>query len=185
MIQSTSQTILLLFIVIFCFTTGLSSAEIYQWTDDNGKTVFSDAPPKHKDATTIDIKGTEKSGTRFATPKQVKSIERDAAQPPRQTRTPPQQIDAHCRRYVSDLNKVEIYLEHSNSPRDQHKANDLRKLIAKECSPEQLAKKFDDWRCKHYREDLNKTEIFLEHANSPRDQRKADDLRKQIARECK
>jgi hypothetical protein len=180
-----NQTALLLFIVIFCCATGQSSAEVYQWTDDSGKTVFGDNPPKNKQATPIDIQNTEKSGTRFATPNQVKSIERQTAQPSPQKHESKKTVDAHCRRYISDLNKVEIFLEHSNSPRDQHRANDLRKLIEKECSAEQLAKKFDDWRCKRYRQDLNKTEIFLEHTNNPRDQRKAEDLRKQIARECK
>lgn len=174
-----------LFVVIFCTAWGVSTAEIYQWTDDSGKTVFGDSPPKNKVATPVDIPSTEKSGTRFATPAQVKNLEREASQPAVQTRPPEKRIDAQCRRHISDLNKVEIYLEHSNSPRDQHKANDLRKLIEKECNPEQLAKKFDDWRCKRYREDLNKTEIFLEHTNNPRDERKAEDLRKQIARECR
>jgi hypothetical protein len=179
------HTKLFLFIVIYCAACGLSPAEIYQWTDKHGNTVFGDKPPKHKDATSVDIDVIENSGTQFATPNQVKSIEREAAQPSRQKRVSKQPVDAHCRRYISDLNKVEIYLEHSNSPRDQQKASDLRKLIKRECSAEQLAQKYDDWRCKRYKEDLTKTEIFLEHANSPRDQRKADDLRKQIARECR
>jgi hypothetical protein len=183
-VTSKARIFFILF-VNFCLPVTPGLAEVYQWTDENGNTVFGDAPPKNKNATSVDIKNLEKSGTRFATPSQVKSIERDAAKLPRQKREPKKPVDAHCRRYISDLNKVEIYLEHSNSPRDQHKANDLRKLIEKECSPEQLAKKFDDWRCKRYREDLNKTEIFLTHSNSPRDQRKAEDLRKQIARECK
>ena len=176
---------LFLLICIYCAACGLSAAEIYQWTDKHGNTVFGDAPPKHKDATTIDIPSTEKSGTRFATPAQVKNLEREANRPKPQTRPEQPRIDAQCRRHISELNKVEIFLEHTNSPRDQHKANDLRKLIERECSPEQLTKKFDDWRCQRYREDLSKTEIFLERSNNPRDERKAERLRKQIARECR
>lgn len=176
---------LFLSIFIYCAACGLSPAEIYQWTDKNGNTVFGDSPPKNKAATPVDIQNTETSGTRFATPTQVESLEREASRPSTQPRQPQQRIDGQCRRYISELNKVEIYLEHSNSPRDQHKANDLRKLLKKECSPEQLAKKFDDWRCKRYREDLSKTELFLEHSNNPRDERKAEGLRKQIARECR
>ena len=180
-----TRTKLFLFIVICSAACTPALAEIYQWTDKHGNTVFGDSPPKNKDATSIDIPNTEKSGTRFASPAQVKELEHEAKNPSPKPQPKQARVDAQCRRYLSELNKVELFLEHTNSPRDQHKANDLRKLIEKECSKEQLAQKFDDWRCQRYREDLSKTELFLEHSNNPRDERKAERLRQQIARECR
>ncbi len=163
-----------------------SLAEVYRWKDDNGKTVFGDTPPKDKTSIAVPISNTENTGTQFATPQQIKNIERDAAS--RQQFTQPRatkRIDSHCRRYISQLNKIEIFLEHTRGPRDQQKAQDLRNIIKKECSNKLLSQKFDDYRCKRYRNDVSRIDIFLEHTNSPRDQQKAQDLRKQISRECR
>lgn len=159
-------------------------AEVYRWKDEKGRIVFGDAPPKDKKTTAISIENTENSGTQFATPESIRDVKQGAMH--RQQKKPETtiRVDSHCRRYLSDLNKVEIYLEHTNSPRDQQKARDLRKLIKRECNKDLLSQKFSDSYCRHYREKLSKTEIFLEHTNTPRDQNKAKDLRKQIAREC-
>jgi len=166
-------------------STASSSADVYRWTDDNGKVVFGDTPPKDKTTTAVDIKNTEKSGTQFATPEQTKDIERDAQN--RRSQSAPtshQRVDPYCRRYVSELNKIEIFLEHTVTTLDQHKARDLRKLIKKECGKNVLTKKFDDGSCTRYRKELSKTKIFLEHSPNPRDEHKVKDLEKQIAREC-
>ena len=166
-------------------STAISSADVYRWIDDNGKVVFGDTPPKNKTTTTVDIKNTEDSGTQFATPDQTKDIERDAQNRRSQNAsTSHKRIDGYCRQYVSELNKIEIFLEHTVTTRDQRKAHDLRKLINKECGDNVLMKKFDDASCTRYRKELSKTEIFIEHSPSPRDERKVKDLKKQIAREC-
>ncbi len=183
-------TILLLCAFILCITIEPGQAGVYRWKDDNGKTVFGDTPPKNKTATAVSIENTKNSGTQFATPEQTKNIERDArnrqhkkvTSASRQSRN---NIDSYCRRYISELNKVEIYLQHTDTQRDQLKARDLRKLITKECAGNMLTKKFDDARCTRYRKDLSKTEIFLEHTSNPRDEQKVKDLQKQIARECR
>lgn len=159
-------------------------AEVYRWKDDRGQIIFGDAPPKDKASTAIKIENTKKSGTQFAAPGLVKNIEQEAAQQRQNKPAPVKRIDPHCRRYISELNKIEIFLEHSNNPRDQQKARDLHKLIKRECSDDLLIQKFDDSHCKYYRENLSKTEIFLEHTRSQRDRNKAIDLRKQISREC-
>lgn len=159
-------------------------AEVYQWEDDKGQTVYGDTPPKDRSATVKNIEKTEESGTRFADPQSVKNFRQESArQRPVKTENT-KRADPYCRRYISQLNKVEIYLEHTNSPRDHQKAQDLRKLINRECSGKLQGQKFSDSYCDHYREDLKKTEIYLEHSHSPRDQNRANDLRKQIAREC-
>jgi len=179
--------ILLLCAFIFCITIEPGQAGVYRWKDDNGKTVFGDTPPKDKTATTVNIENTENSGTQFATPEQTKNIERDAKNR-RHKKVPSasrNNIDSYCRRYISELNKVEIYLQHTDTQRDRLKARDLRKLITKECAGNVLTKKFDDARCTRYRKDLSKTEIFLEHTPNPRDEQKVKDLQKQIARECR
>jgi len=93
-------------------------------------------------------------------------------------------IDSHCRGYVSQLNKIEIYLQHTPTDLDRQKANDLRKLIKIECGKQVLSQKHDDWQCKRYRTDLTKAEIFHEHTPTPRDEQKIKDLKKQIAHEC-
>ncbi len=172
-----------------CMTTGLNQAEVYRWKDDNGKTVFADTPPKNKTATVVNIENTEKSGTQFATPDQVKNIERDtksrqleSSSASRRSRNP---IDSYCRRYISELNKIEIYLQHTDTQRDRLKARDLRKLIKKECDANVLTKKFDDARCIRYRRNLSKTKVFLEHSPNPRDEQKTKDLKKQVSRECR
>jgi hypothetical protein len=180
----------ILILLILCTAASLLAtdgiAEIYRWKDDNGKMVFGDTPPKNKTSTAITIEDTTNSGTTFANPGQVKNFERQAESPNRQSKPviPHDYIDSHCRNYVSQLNKVEIYLEHTKSPRDQQKALDLRKIIKMECGDKVLTQKFDDSRCRRYREDLTKTEIYLEHTHTRRDRHKVEDLRKQIALEC-
>jgi len=182
------QKQLLVVLLMLCMVTGLGQAEIYRWKDDGGKVVFGDTPPKNKAATAVNIENTENSGTRFATPSQVKSIEHDAknrqASNPAASRRNRTKIDSHCRRYISELNKVDIYLEHTDTPRDQLKARDLRKLIKKECGNKILTRKFDDRKCIGYRRKLSKTETFLEHTPNPRDEQQVRDLKKQLAREC-
>ena len=174
---------------MLCITIEPGQAEVYRWKDENGKIVFGDTPPSDKAATAVGIENTENSGTRFATPDQVKDIERDAKshrrKNPLASRQPGNNIDAHCRQYISELNKVDIYLQHTNTRRDQLKARDLRKLIKKECADDVLTQKFDDRKCASHRRKLSKVEIFLEHTSSPRDEQKAKDLKKQIARECR
>jgi hypothetical protein len=175
---------LLLFPPIFLFVANPVLAEVYQWQDEKGQTVFGDMPPKNKSVSVKNIESSADSGTRFADPEAVKNFNQKASQSRQLKTDQPERIDPFCRRYISQLNKVEIYLQHTKSPRDRQKAEDLRKLINRECSDNLHAQKFSDSYCDRYREDLKKTEIFLEHSNSPRDQNRADDLRKQIAREC-
>ena len=161
-------------------------AEVYQWKDDRGKIVFGDTPPKDKAATAVTINNTGKSGARFATPGQVKDIEYSAEARERQSQSAARNnVDSHCRNYVSELNKIEIFLQHTPTDLDQQKAKDLRKLIKIECDNKVLSQKHDDWQCKRYRTDLTKAEIFLEHTPTKRDQQKVKDLKKQIARECR
>lgn len=172
-------------IVIFCIISSSSLADVYRWKDDSGKIVFGDSPPKNKTATTVTIDETKNSGTQFATPGQVQNFKHDAAVRPRLNKTiTPQRVDPHCRNYISQLNQVEIYLEHTVTKRDQQKSIDLRKLIKKECGKNVLSRKFDDSQCTRHRESLSKLEIYLEHTVTPRDQQKAKDLRQQIIREC-
>lgn len=172
-------------IIILCAVISPSLAEVYRWKDDSGKIVFGDRPPKNKSTTTIEIDNTKNSGAQFASPGQVDNFKRDAETRSNQNmpsvRSP---IDSHCRTYVSQLNQIEIYLEHTVTQRDQQKARDLRKLIKKECGNTILTQKFDDSRCARYREDLSKLDIYLEHTITKRDQQKAIDLRQQIAHEC-
>jgi len=186
--QAQQLTILILCVFILGIMAEPGQAGVYRWKDDNGKTVFGDSPPRDRTATAVSIENTEKSGTQFATPGQVKGIEHDArnreyksSSTSRQSRN---NVDPYCRRYISELNKVEIYLQHTDTQRDQLKARDLRKLIKKECDGNVLTQKFDDARCIRYRKELSKTEIFLEHSSNPRDEQKVIDLKKQIAREC-
>lgn len=171
--------------MVLCITTDPALAEVYQWKDDNGNPVFGDQPPKDKTSTAVSIKNTENTGAQFASPNQTKDIERNTTTRKHATQLTTARIDAHCRSYLSQLNKVEIFLGHTNSPRDQHKAQDLRTLIKKECGNALLTQKFDDSRCQQYRRDLSQTEIFLEHTSTRRDQQKVKDLRQQIARECR
>ena len=166
-----------------------SYAEVYRWVDQHGNVVFGDKPPKeHEDsAEAVTIDTTEQSGTRFASPNQIKNFEDDAQnrQPNVSDTTPDRRMDSRCRNYISQLNKIEIYLEHTRTARDEQKAADLRKLINKECGDHIRYQKHDDWQCQRYREDLNKAEIYFEHTPSERDRHKIEDLRKQITRECR
>jgi Domain of unknown function (DUF4124) len=174
-----------LLLVVLYSLTDVGMAEVYRWTDDSGKVVFGDKPPKDKNATTVNIQNTQKSGTQFANPAQVKNFERSTTQSHPAQPAPAKRIDSDCRRYISQLNKVEVFLEHTNSPRDQLKARDLRKLIKRSCDNARLTQKFSDGYCNRYRRNLRKTEVFLQHTDSPRDRQKLKDLQKQIVRECK
>lgn len=162
-----------------------NAADVYQWTDDNGKTVFGDTPPQNKVATPVHIGNTKNSGAQFAKPAQVKDFERSANKVRPKKAASKKKIDADCRRYISQLNKVEIFLEHTDSPRDQLRARDLRKLIKKSCGKTRKIQKFSDSYCHRYQKKLRETTIFLEHTSNPRDEQKVVDLKKQIARECK
>lgn len=180
--RTSRSAFLILCILLLSAATG--TAGVYRWTDDNGTVIFGDTPPKDKTATAVRIENTKKSGATFANPKQIKSFERYAAKPHRNKPKPKKKISTDCRRYISKLNKVEIFLEHTDSPRDQLKARDLRRLAKKYCGATRLTQKFSDSYCNRYQKNLNKTEIFLEHTSSPRDEQKAKDLKSQIAREC-
>jgi hypothetical protein len=171
--------------LIFCIASSPSLAEVYRWKDDSGKIVFGDTPPKDKTATAITIENTEDSGAQFATPGQVKLIEQKAENRRQESNLPTRtHIDSHCRGYVSQLNKIEIYLQHTPTNLDQQKASDLRKLIKIECGNQVLSQKYNDWQCQRYRTDLNKAEIFHQHTPTPRDEQKIKDLKTQIAHEC-
>lgn len=180
--QKLLRIFLLFCILIFIAIT--SAAEIYRWTDENGKVIFGDKPPRGKTATAVRIENTKNSGAQFASPAQIKNFERRAAQSRPLKAKPKKKVNADCRRYISKLNKVEIFLEHTNSPRDQLKARDLRKLAKGYCGNTRLTQKFSDAYCNNYRKKLNKTKIFLEHTSTSRDEQKVKDLQKQIAREC-
>lgn len=174
-----------LFIVILCISISPILAEVYRWKDDRGKIVFGDTPPKNKSTTTIDVDNTKNSGTQFASPDQVENFTRNNENRSTQNNSRSHQnIDSHCRNYISQLNKINIYLEHTVTKRDQQKASDLQKLIKRECGDKILTKRFNDSRCANYREDLSKLEIYLEHTITERDQQRANDLRQQINREC-
>lgn len=175
----------LLVIIILCAVTSSSLAEVYRWKDDNGKIVFGDSPPPNKTTTTININDIKDSGTQFAKPDQVSDFTRNAEKHSTQSKSNTRSnIDSHCRNYISQLNKVNIYLEHTVTKRDQQKAIDLRKLIKRECGNKILTQKFDDSRCTAYRVDLSKLEVYLTHTITKRDQQRASDLRQQITREC-
>lgn len=179
------KTARFLFILTLSVAASPALAEIYRWKDDSGKTVFGDTPPKDKTATAVIIENTEDSGAQFATPGQVKNIEQSAKNRQRQnTSSTSNNIDSHCRSYVSQLNKIEIFLQHTPTDLDQQKASDLRKLIKIECGNQVLSQKYNDRQCKRYRTDLTKAEIFLEHTPTLRDEQKIKDLKKQIAWEC-
>jgi len=170
---------------IFLLASTAAIAEVYRWTDDSGKVVFGDTPPKNKKATAVPIKNTENSGTQFAGPQQIRKL-KQSSDKHRQKKPPGKRnkISSFCRRYISQLNRVDLFLQHTDSPLDQQKARDLRKLIKQTCPANALKQKFDDGWCKRYRQKLRKTEIFLEHTDSPRDRQRVKDLRQQIAREC-
>ena len=183
--QPPLPTLLILCTFMLCITAELSQAEVFRWKDDNGKAVFGDTPPKDNTAIAVDIKNIEKSGARFATPDQMKDIENSAEARRRQRQAASQNTtDSHCRGYVSELNKIEIFLQHTPTDLDRQKAKDLRKLIKVECNNKVLTQKYDDWQCKRYRTDLTKAEIFLEHTPTTIDQQKIIDLKNQISREC-
>lgn len=174
-----------LLIVILCIPASPGMAEIYRWKDDSGKNVFGDTPPRDKTATAITIENTEDSGTQFATPEQIKLIEQNAKNSQRPSNASTRNtIDSHCRGYVSQLNKIEIYLQHTPTKLDQQKASDLRKLIKIECGNQILSQKYNDLQCDRYRTDLTRAEIFHQHTPTQRDQQKIKDLKAQIAQEC-
>lgn len=182
------MTRLAITLILSLLATHTAQAEVYRWVDEQGRVIFGDSPPKEKqaEAKRITIENTEKSGARFATPQQIKDYDQQSQA--RQVKKNPavanQRIDSRCRNYISQLNKVEIYLEHTPTVRDQQKARDLRKLINQECGDVGYQVKHDDAKCQRYRDDLSKAKIYLEHTPNARDQRKVKDLRTQINREC-
>ncbi len=187
------STVLILFVLLS--QMGIAHGEVYRWVDDNGNVVFGDSPPpslkKAKKLKPIVIETPTPTGTQFATPEQIQQMQDDAKTRQRTKSSAPNNIDTQCRTYISQLNKVEIYLEHTSTARDEQKAKDLRKLIKMECGPQALYANHryradkNDWRCKQYRENIAKIEIYLEHTPTDRDKQTAIDLRKQAARECR
>jgi len=173
-------------VLIFYLSSSALQAEVYRWINDRGEVVFGDAPPEGTKAEHISTEDAANTGMKFATPEQIEKL-RDDAREQGKARSNTGRTDpaaAYCQRYRSDLNKIEIYLEHTNSMQDVQKARDLRKLIKRECGSVNLSAGSTRSRCESYRQDLLKTQIYLEHTPNPRDQHKVEDLRKQIAREC-
>lgn len=171
-----------IFFITVLFYLGTVGAEVFRWTNEQGEVVYGDSPPNSTSTEAVPINDA-KSGTRFATEQQIKQLEQ--SRPPSNKKPKAKKMDSHCRKYVSQLNKTEIYLEHTYNERDAQKAKDLRKLIARECRADTLVVKHDDSRCGRYRQDLAKIEVYLEHTPTERDQQKAKDLQKQIKRECR
>lgn len=170
----------------FYLCSGFAHAEVYRWVNDRGETVFGDSPPKGTQADVVPVDTTVGRGMKFATPKQVEQFHNEA-QTQKKARSQSgvsSPSKSYCRRYQSDLNKIEIYLQHTYSIKDAEKARDLRKLIRRECSGVHLTAEDNRSRCNSYHQDMVKTEIYLEHTPNPRDKQKLKDLRKQIAREC-
>ena len=172
----------LLISLLFCTYIGTLQAEMYRWINDKGEVVYGDVPPKGTKAEVISADEVNNSGAKFATPEQIEKLREDIKKPPKIKKVT--QPDTHCRRYVSDLNKLEIYLEHTYTDLDAQKASDLRKLIKRECKDMKISSIDNSSRCKTYRQDLAKTKIHLEHTPNDRDKQKVIDLGKQIAREC-
>ncbi|HEB54950.1 MAG TPA: DUF4124 domain-containing protein [Gammaproteobacteria bacterium] len=182
-----TSPVFLWFILVFYFFSGQSCiAEVYRWTNDKGEIVFGDRPPKGVDVDIIPLKKAVGSGMEFATPEQIKKLHTDVQV---KKKTKPRAggtrlSKSYCQRYRSNLNKVEIYLQHTYNVQDAQKAQDLRKLIKRECNGITLSVEDNRSRCKSYRQELVRTEIYLEHTSTPRDRQKVNDLRKQIRREC-
>ncbi len=173
----------ILFVYLFM---GLPHAEVYRWLNDDGELIYGDKPPEGSRADAVPIENRAAQGMKFATPEQVEQFHTDA-QTRKKTEPAPGNSNlskSYCRRYRSDLNKIEIYLQHTYSVRDAQKASDLRKIIKRECSDINLSAEDNRSRCRSYHEEIVKTEIYLEHTPNPRDKQKVKDLRKQIAREC-
>jgi len=173
-------------VISSCFFPAAVSAEVYRWINDRGEVVFGDQPPEEVKAGVVPLGEAARKGMKFATPEQIEKLHEKAQNRKqsnsRRKKTNPQ--DAYCRRYRSDLNKVEIYLQHTNSDRDVQKARDLRKLIKRECGKLNVSINKNSSRCTSYHHELLKTEIYIEHTPNPRDKQKVIDLRKQIVREC-
>lgn len=165
------------------------SAEMYRWKNKQGEVVFGDQPPVGAQAEPITVEEIPKTGNRFSDESQIKRLHQDAAMrrelDARLSRQPAPRTDYHCRDYVSQLNKAEIQIQRSYNVRDAQKVVDLRKLIKKECGESTFNTKYDDWRCKQYRRDLEKARIYVEHTPNSVDQKKIDSLQQQIARECR
>ncbi len=182
----TSPAFLWFILVFYFFSFQSYAGDVYRWTNDKGEIVFGDSPPKGTDVEIIPLKKTLDRGMKFATPEQVEKLHNDAQaqkkMKPRARGT--RLLKSYCQRYRSNLNKVEIYLQHTYNVQDAQKAQDLRKLIKRECGGINLSVEDNQSRCKAYRQDLLKTEIYLEHTSNPRDRQKVKDLRKQIMREC-
>ncbi len=179
--------VFLWFVCLVYFFAGQSyAAEVYRWVNAEGEIVFGDRPPKETDIDIVPVKKTVSGGMKFATPEQIEKLHNDAQV---QKKDKPQAggsrlSKSYCQRYRSNLNKVEIYLQHTYNVQDAQKARDLRRLIKRECRGINLSVEDNRSRCKSYRQDLLRTEIYLEHTSNPRDRQKVKDLRKQIGREC-
>ncbi|VAX08658.1 hypothetical protein MNBD_GAMMA25-885 [hydrothermal vent metagenome] len=173
--------------LVFCIFPVLAKAEVYRWLNEEGEIVFGDKPPKGTKADVIQVKKAGSHGMKFATPEQIEEFHNELAMPAKSnTSTGRSNLSAsYCRRYRSDLNKIEIYLQHTNSVKDVEKAADLRELIKRECSGINYSKEDNRSRCQSYHQDLVKTEIYLDHTPNPRDKQRVKDLRKQMARECR
>ncbi|MCW9023497.1 MAG: DUF4124 domain-containing protein [Gammaproteobacteria bacterium] len=178
------QILLFILLGLFVISFGVQ-ADVFRWLNKDGEVIYGDSPPKEVQSEIVPLEEAGQSGMRFATDQQIEQINESsnsAAERSRSTKT--KKIDSHCRKYISQLNKTEIYLEHTYNERDAQKARDLRKLIKRECAKDVLSYQHDDSRCEGYRQDLSKVEVYLEHTPTVRDKQKAKDLHEQIKREC-
>ena len=163
-----------------------AEAEVYRWQDKNGEPVYGDVPPDGVQAEVLTVEEISESGTHLATPQAIDKMKKelDENTEGRNNKSSDHRMDYHCRNYVSQLNKIEIYLDHTYTDRDAQKAKDLRALIKKECGRDARKIKHSDWRCTDYQQDLAKTELHVKHSSNDRDLQKIQDLKKRISREC-
>lgn len=183
--KGTAIVLLILFTGMSCMET--IEAEVYRWIDEQGNVVYGDRPPKDRKLQPLPLRESAGRGTSFATPEQIEKLHASDKTSKGKSRSADENTARRstCQRYRSDLNEVEIYLQHTWSQRDALRARDLRKLIRRECTGVAARLERDSSRCRGYRRELLETEIYLEHTPNPRDQQRVQDLEKQIERECR
>jgi hypothetical protein len=118
-------------VLLLSMFLNVSQAEMYRWINEKGDVAYGDMPPKDVEAELISADKVTPSGTAFATNQQIEDLHNELDAPQKSEKAKP--TDYYCRGYVSDLNKLEIYLEHTVTDRDKQKVIDLRKQIEREC----------------------------------------------------
>lgn len=159
--------------------TGEETVPMYRWLDTHGRLHYSDTPPPDQ-ADAIEPQEMPQlpaTGVRLADDMDLNPTPDD--KPPVKAKA-----DSRCRRYHSDLNKVELYLQHTPNDRDRQRAADIREQISIECSGFALKRDYGDSRCRGHHSRLNKLEIFYRHSPNHRDRQKIADLKRQIEMEC-